>query len=113
MADFKGQKIRAPGGAPIQMEPFKKLGASPLSIPLGEALPALADRVGGIRMLTALYLGVGALMLRQLAVLLSNEIVTAPSLNQPISESGMVTAGMSVARTSRRNTKTRDSPGFE
>ena len=44
LPDFKGQKIRAPGGAPIQMEPFKRLGASPLSIPLGEALPAMQNR---------------------------------------------------------------------
>jgi TRAP-type transport system periplasmic protein len=44
LPDFKGQKIRAPGGAPIQMEPFRKLGASPLSIPLGEALPAMQNK---------------------------------------------------------------------
>ena len=44
LADFKGQKLRAPGGAPIQMEPFKKLGSSPLSIPLGEALPAMQNK---------------------------------------------------------------------
>lgn len=44
ISDFKGQKIRAPGGAPIQMEPFKRLGASPLSIPLGEALPAMQNK---------------------------------------------------------------------
>ena len=44
LPDFKGQKIRAPGGAPIQMEPFKRLGAPPLSIPLGEALPAMQNR---------------------------------------------------------------------
>jgi TRAP-type C4-dicarboxylate transport system substrate-binding protein len=44
LSDFKGQKIRAPGGAPIQMEPFKRLGALPLSISLGEALPAMQNR---------------------------------------------------------------------
>ncbi len=44
IADFKGQKIRAPGGAPIQMDPLKRLGASPLSMPLGEVLPALQNR---------------------------------------------------------------------
>lgn len=57
ISDFKGQKIRAPGGAPIQMEPFKRLGASPLSIPLGEALPAMQNRTidgltGGIAIYT-------------------------------------------------------------
>ena len=44
VADFKGQKIRAPGGAPIQMDPLKRLGALPLSMPLGEVLPALQNR---------------------------------------------------------------------
>jgi TRAP-type transport system periplasmic protein len=44
LADFKGQKIRAPGGAPVQMEPFKRLGASPLSMPPGEALTAMQNR---------------------------------------------------------------------
>jgi len=44
VADFKGQKIRAPGGAPIQVEPLKKLGALPLSMPLGEVLPAMQNR---------------------------------------------------------------------
>ena len=43
-ADFKGQKIRVPGAAPLHVEPFKKLGASPLSIPLGEVLPALQNK---------------------------------------------------------------------
>jgi TRAP-type C4-dicarboxylate transport system substrate-binding protein len=44
VADFNGQKIRVAGPAPIQIEPFKKLGASPLSMPLGEVLPALQNR---------------------------------------------------------------------
>jgi C4-dicarboxylate-binding protein DctP len=43
-ADFKGQKIRVPGGAPLHVEPFKKLGASPISMPLGEVLPALQNK---------------------------------------------------------------------
>src|SRR5579871_2257001 len=43
VADFKGQKIRVPGGAPLHMEPFRHLGASPLSIPLGEVLPAMQN----------------------------------------------------------------------
>ncbi len=42
-ADFKGQKIRVPGAAPLQIQPFKKLGALPVSIPLGEVLPALQN----------------------------------------------------------------------
>ncbi len=44
LADFKGMKIRAPGGAPIQMDPLRRLGALPLSMPLGEVLPAIQNR---------------------------------------------------------------------
>ena len=43
VADFKGQKIRVPGGAPMHIEPFRKLGASPVSIPLGEVMPAMQN----------------------------------------------------------------------
>ena len=39
VADFQGQKIRTQGGAPIQVEPLKKVGAIPVSLPLGEASP--------------------------------------------------------------------------
>jgi C4-dicarboxylate-binding protein DctP len=42
-ADFRGLKIRVPGAAPLYVKPFEKLGASPLSIPLGEVLPALQN----------------------------------------------------------------------
>lgn len=41
--DFKGQKIRVPGAAPLQVEPFRKLGALPVSIPLGEVLSAMQN----------------------------------------------------------------------
>ena len=44
VADFKGQKIRVPGAAPLHIEPFKKLGALPVSIPLGEVLPAMQNK---------------------------------------------------------------------
>jgi len=44
IADFKGQKIRVPGAAPLQIEPFRKLGASPVSMPLGEVLSAMQNR---------------------------------------------------------------------
>jgi TRAP-type transport system periplasmic protein len=43
-ADFKGVKIRVPGPAPLHIQPFKKLGASPVSIPLGEVLPAMQNK---------------------------------------------------------------------
>jgi C4-dicarboxylate-binding protein DctP len=42
--DIQGQKIRTQGGAPIQVDPLKKLGAIPVSLPLGEALPAMQNR---------------------------------------------------------------------
>jgi C4-dicarboxylate-binding protein DctP len=56
--DFRDQKIRVPGAAPMYVEPFKKLGASPLSMPLGEVLPALQNHtidgaVAAIAVLTA------------------------------------------------------------
>jgi len=44
IADFQGQKIRVPGGAPLQVRPFEKLGAQPVSMPLGEVLPAMQNR---------------------------------------------------------------------
>ena len=44
VGDFQGQKIRTQGGAPIQVDPFRKLGALPVSLPLGEALPAMQNR---------------------------------------------------------------------
>ena len=43
-ADLSGLKIRTPGGAPLHLEPFKKAGASPLSLPLGEVLPAMQNK---------------------------------------------------------------------
>ncbi|MDB5571001.1 MAG: hypothetical protein JWN93_2184 [Hyphomicrobiales bacterium] len=42
--DFKGQKLRTAGAAAMFNEPFKKLGASPVSLPLGEVLPALQNK---------------------------------------------------------------------
>jgi TRAP-type transport system periplasmic protein len=44
VADFKGQKIRVPGAAPLQIEPFRRLGAAPVSMPLGEVLSAMQNR---------------------------------------------------------------------
>jgi TRAP-type transport system periplasmic protein len=43
LADIAGQKIRVPG-SPLLVEPLKQLGAAPLSMPLGEVLPALQNR---------------------------------------------------------------------
>jgi C4-dicarboxylate-binding protein DctP len=44
VADFQGQKMRTTGGTRIQIEPFRKLGILPVSLPLGEALPAMRNR---------------------------------------------------------------------
>ena len=44
IADFQGQKIRVPGAAPLQVRPFEKLGVQPVSMPLGEVLPAMQNR---------------------------------------------------------------------
>jgi len=56
LADFKGQKIRVPGGTPLHIEPFKKLGASPISMPLGEVLPAMQNRaIDGLIAAFAVY----------------------------------------------------------
>lgn len=44
VADFKGLKLRVAGAAPMHTEPFKRLGASPLAMPLGEVLPALQNK---------------------------------------------------------------------
>jgi TRAP-type transport system periplasmic protein len=55
LADLKGQKIRVPGAAPLQVEPMRKQGVSPISMPLGEVLPAMQNRAidGTIANLTA------------------------------------------------------------
>jgi len=57
-SDFRGQKIRVPGAAPLHLEPFKNLGALPVSLPLGEVLPALQNRaidglIGGASIFSA------------------------------------------------------------
>jgi TRAP-type transport system periplasmic protein len=44
VADFHGQKVRTQGGAPMQIEPLKKVGVIPVSLPLGEALPAMQNK---------------------------------------------------------------------
>jgi TRAP-type C4-dicarboxylate transport system substrate-binding protein len=55
LADFKGQKIRVPG-SPLQIEPLKRFGASPLSMPFGEVLPALQNRtIDGVWAGTTLF----------------------------------------------------------
>lgn len=56
--DFKGQKIRV-FGTPLQIEPMKMLGATPVPMPLNEVAPALQSGtidglLAGIPVLTAM-----------------------------------------------------------
>ncbi len=56
--DFKGKRLRAPGGAPMHIEPLRKLGASPLTMPLNEVLPAMQNKgldgmMSGFNIITA------------------------------------------------------------
>jgi TRAP-type transport system periplasmic protein len=44
-ADFAGLKVRTPGGAPLAVKPVEKLKASPISMPINDALPALQNGV--------------------------------------------------------------------
>jgi C4-dicarboxylate-binding protein DctP len=44
LADMKGQKIRVIAGTPLFIETAKKLGLSPIAMPLGEVLPALQNK---------------------------------------------------------------------
>lgn len=43
IADFAGLKVRTPGGAPLAVKPVEKLKASPISMPIMDALPALQN----------------------------------------------------------------------
>jgi TRAP-type C4-dicarboxylate transport system substrate-binding protein len=43
LADMRGMKVRAPGGTALYTEPLKALGVSPISMSLGEVLPALQN----------------------------------------------------------------------
>jgi C4-dicarboxylate-binding protein DctP len=44
VADLKGQKIRVPGGTPLQVEPFKKFGVSPVTMAPSEMMPAMQNK---------------------------------------------------------------------
>ena len=43
VADFAGLKLRPPGGAPLAVKPVEKLKASPISMPIMDALRALQN----------------------------------------------------------------------
>jgi len=43
VADFAGLKLRTPGGAPLAVKPVEKVKASPISMPIMDALPALQN----------------------------------------------------------------------
>jgi len=44
VADMKGKKIRVAGPSPLYVAPYRKMGAAPLSMPLGEVLSAMQTR---------------------------------------------------------------------
>ncbi|HCP76841.1 MAG: hypothetical protein CML16_14400 [Pusillimonas sp.] len=43
-ADFEGKKIRVAGPSPLYVAPYEELNAAPVSMPLGEVLPAMQMR---------------------------------------------------------------------
>ncbi|MEW5422960.1 TRAP transporter substrate-binding protein [Amorphus sp. 3PC139-8] len=45
VADLEGQRIRVAGPTALNTGPFSRLGASPVSMPLGEVLPAMQNGV--------------------------------------------------------------------
>lgn len=42
--DFKGMKIRTPGTTPLQVNPMRQMGASPVAMPIGEGLPSMQNK---------------------------------------------------------------------
>jgi TRAP-type transport system periplasmic protein len=84
IADIRGQKIRVPGSAPLHIEPFRKLGASPVSMPLGEVISAMQNRaidgfIGGASVFTAFkYYDIA----KGLTALPSSFIFVAPLANK-------------------------------
>lgn len=84
IADIRGQKIRVPGSAPMHIEPFRKLGASPVSMPLGEVISAMQNRaidgfIGGASVFTAFkYYDIA----KGLTALPSSFIFVAPLANK-------------------------------
>lgn len=45
VSDLQGLKMRTGGATPLLNEPLEKLGVSPVTLPLGEVLPALQTKV--------------------------------------------------------------------
>lgn len=43
VADISGQKIRVAGPTPLYIQPYERMGATPVSMPLGEVLPAMQN----------------------------------------------------------------------
>lgn len=42
--DFKGIKVRTPGTTPLQVNPLRALGASPVAMSIGEGLPSIQNK---------------------------------------------------------------------
>jgi C4-dicarboxylate-binding protein DctP len=79
VADLAGQKLRMPGGAPLHLEPYRKVGASPLSMPLGEVLPAMQNKTidGAISGLTV-YTGFKYYDVAKAMTALPGSVIIAP-----------------------------------
>jgi TRAP-type transport system periplasmic protein len=80
-ADFHGQKIRTPGGSAIQIEPFRKLGILPVSLPLGEVLPAMQNRtIDGLMTALAVYVNFKYYDIAKPATYLPETLLFAPAV---------------------------------
>jgi C4-dicarboxylate-binding protein DctP len=80
-ADFHGQKVRTPGGSAIQVEPFRKLGILPVSIPLGEALPAMQNRtIDGMMTALAVFVNFKYYDIAKPVTYLPETLILAPAV---------------------------------
>jgi TRAP-type C4-dicarboxylate transport system substrate-binding protein len=81
VADFQGQKVRTQGGAPIQVDPLKKVGVLPVSLPLGEALPAMQNRtIDGLMTALAVYVNFKYYDIAKPATYLPETLLFAPAV---------------------------------
>ena len=81
VADFSGQKIRTPGGSAIQVEPFRKLGILPVSLPLGDALPAMQNRtIDGLLTALAVFVNFKYYDIAKLVTYLPATTLLAPAV---------------------------------
>ena len=74
-------KVRTPGGSAIQVEPFRKLGILPVSLPLGDALPAMQNRtIDGLISALAVFVNFKYYDITKSATYLPTTTILAPAL---------------------------------